>query len=232
MKPDIVSITSGGPASWWRPASCLPLAILLASLTAAAHAAAESPFHDKPESPRSLPADNLPPFGMLDDDGRLPPPPPLPPAALRRGPGSAPETTARGPTLQLAIEAAQAAVSKCEAAGYRVGVAVVDTAGEARALLTADGADGSHVFVAMRKALVAIEFGMSSSRANAAVAADPTLIARVKPNMFVEGGAIPLMAAGKLIGAIGVSGAGGTVIGRQDEDCASAGLARISARLK
>ncbi len=209
----------------------LPLALMIASVAGAAHGAAESPFHDKPDSPRSLPADNLPPFGMLDDEGRLPPPPPLPPAALQRG-GSAPETRARGPTLQLAIEAAQAAVSSCEAAGYRVGAAVVDSAGEARALLTADGADGSHVFVAVRKALVAIEFRMPSSQANAAVAADSALLARVKPNMFVEGGAIPLMAGGNLVGAIAVSGAGGAVIGRQDEACASAGLARISARLK
>jgi hypothetical protein len=33
--------------------------------------AAEGPFHDKPASPRSLPADNLPPFRMLDADGNL-----------------------------------------------------------------------------------------------------------------------------------------------------------------
>jgi uncharacterized protein GlcG (DUF336 family) len=212
--------------------SLMPLAILAAGLTGIVHAAAESPFHDQPDSPRSLPADNLPPFGMLDADGQLPPPPPLPPAGLHRGRGSPPETSARGPTLQQAIEAAQAAVASCEQAGFRVGVAVVDTAGEARALLTADGADGSHVFVAMRKALVAVEFRMSSSQANAAVAAQPALLARVRPNMFVEGGAIPLLAHGELVGAIGVSGAGGAVIGRQDEACASAGLARISARLK
>jgi uncharacterized protein GlcG (DUF336 family) len=210
----------------------LPIALLIACLSAAAHGAAESPFHDKPDSLRSLPADNLPPFGMLDEDGQLPPPPPLPPAALRRGPGSSPETTARGPILQLAIEAAQAAVSSCAAAGYRVGAAVVDSAGEARALLTADGADGSHVFVAVRKALVAIEFRMPSSQAKAAVSQEHALLARVKPNMFVEGGAVPLMAGNTLIGAIAVSGAGGAVIGRQDEVCASAGLARISARLK
>jgi uncharacterized protein GlcG (DUF336 family) len=210
----------------------LPFALVIASLSGTAQGAAESPFHDKPDSPRSLPADNLPPFDMLDANGRLPPPPPLPPAALQRGPGSAPETTARGPTLKLAIEAAQAAVSSCAAAGFRVGAAVVDAAGEARALLSADGADGSHVFVAVRKALVAIEFRMPSSQAKAAVARDHALLARVKPNMFVEGGAVPLMAGGNLIGAIAVSGAGGAVIGRQDEACASAGLARISARLK
>jgi hypothetical protein len=38
-------------------------------------AAADSVFHDQPASPRSLPADNLPPFGMLDEHGQLVPTP-------------------------------------------------------------------------------------------------------------------------------------------------------------
>jgi uncharacterized protein GlcG (DUF336 family) len=194
--------------------------------------AAESPFHDRPASPRSLPADNLPPFGMLDEKGQLVPTPPPPPEALRRGPGAPPESTARGPNLSLAVEAARAAVDACTAAGYRTGAAVIDAAGEARALLSADGADGSHVFVAMRKALVALTFGMPSSQAHAQVPKDPALLARVTPNMFVEGGAVPILIAGTVIGAIGVSGAGGAVIGQQDERCAAAALARISPRIQ
>src|SRR5271169_5921324 len=79
--------------------------------------AAEGPFHDKPASPRSLPADNLPPFRMLDDQGNLIPIPPMPPGAgLHAGPAGAPESTARGPSLELAIEAARAALSACSAA--------------------------------------------------------------------------------------------------------------------
>ena len=54
--------------------------------------AAEPEFHDKPASPRSLPADNLPPFGMLDDSGHLVPTPPIPAGGLHRGPGSPPES--------------------------------------------------------------------------------------------------------------------------------------------
>src|ERR1022692_5069082 len=42
---------------------------------AGTHATADSGFHDRPASPRSLPANNLPPFGMLDDDGTLVPEP-------------------------------------------------------------------------------------------------------------------------------------------------------------
>ena len=87
-------------------------------------AAAESPFHDRPASPRSLPADNLPPFGMLDDNGNLVPRPPMPAGALHRGPGAEAESTAPGPSLSQAIEAARAAVDTCAASGYRVGAAV------------------------------------------------------------------------------------------------------------
>ena len=119
----------------------LPVFFASAALAAActAAAAAEGPFHDKPESPRSLPADNLPPFRMLDDRGNLIPIPPLPPGGLHRGPESPPESTARGPSLELAIEAARTAIESCGAAGFHVGVTVVDSAGEARAMLTADG---------------------------------------------------------------------------------------------
>ncbi len=193
---------------------------------------ADSVFHDQPASPRSLPADNLPPFGMLDDSGQLVPTPPMPPAALHRGPGSPPESTRRGPQLAVAIAAARAALDSCGRAGYRVGVTVIDSAGEARAMLSADGSDGSHVFVAMRKALTALKFKMPSSAARELVARDKAELANVTPNMFVEGGAVPMTVDGEVIGAIGVSGAGGSVIGRQDELCASAGLEKVRSTLR
>jgi uncharacterized protein GlcG (DUF336 family) len=195
-------------------------------------AAADNGFHDKPASPRSLPADNLPPFGMLDEHGELVAMPPMPAGGLHRGPGSPPESTARGPSLDIAVEAARAAVDSCAAAGYRIGAAVIDSAGEARALLTADGSDGSHVFVAMRKALTALTFKMPSSQAKERVSKDRSLLSRVTPNMFVEGGAIPIVVDGAVIGAIGASGAAGTTIGQQDEVCALAGLDRIKGRVK
>src|ERR1700730_9175300 len=200
-------------------------AALACTFTAAA--AAEGPFHDKPESPRSLPADNLPPFRMLDTQGNLIPIPPLPPGGLHRGPGSPPESTARGPSLEFAIEAARTAIESCAAAGFHVGVTVIDSAGEARAMLTGDGADGSHVFVAMRKALTALKFKMASSKAHDMVTKDKGLLSQVTPNMFVEGGALPIVQGDQIIGAIGVSGAAGEVIGQADEVCALAGVNRI-----
>jgi uncharacterized protein GlcG (DUF336 family) len=202
---------------------------LLAAGGAAAQAASESPFHDRPASPRSLPADNVPPFGIIDDSGNLIPRPALPPGGGHRGANSEPESTAPGPTLTQAVQAARVAVDTCAAAGFRVGVAVVDSVGEARAMLTADGSDGSHVFVATRKALTALRFEMPSSQANELIPKDPELLARVTPNMFVVGGAVPIMRKGEAIGAIGVSGAGRT---GEDEICAIAGLRKIEKQIQ
>ncbi|MGC3983020.1 MAG: heme-binding protein [Steroidobacteraceae bacterium] len=193
---------------------------------------AAGPFNDQPASPRSLPGDNLPPFGMLDEQGKLIPTPSIPAELLKRDANTPPESTAPGPDLSLAMEAARAAVDACMKSGYRVGATVVDSVGDARAMLTADGSDGSHVFVAQRKAIVAVTFKMTSSQAYAALLADPSLLPKVKPNMFVEGGAVPILSKGQLLGAIGVSGAAGAVIGKQDEICAQAALDKIRSKLK
>jgi uncharacterized protein GlcG (DUF336 family) len=210
--------------------------LLCAAAAAAAAAASESPLHDRAASPRSLPADNLPSYGMLNDEGNLVSAPTLPSGASRRAAGSEPESDAPGPTLALAIEAARTAVDTCAAAGFRIGAAVIDSVGEARALLSADGSDGSHVFIAMRKALTALRFEMPSSQASEVIPKDPELLARVTPNMFVAGGAVPIMHNGEAIGAIGVSGAGtrgsAAGAGREDEACAAAGLRRIEKQLK
>jgi uncharacterized protein GlcG (DUF336 family) len=194
--------------------------------------AAIGPFGDKPDSPRSLPADNLPPFRMLDAQGNLVPLPALPPEGLHHGPGAAPESTARGPSLALALEASLAAIESCRSKGYRIGVSVIDSSGEARAMITADGADGSHVFVAMRKALTALAFEMPSAKAADLISSDKALLVRVKPNMFIMGGALPIIVNRETIGAIGVSGAAGMPFGHQDEVCAAVGLLKIQNRLK
>jgi uncharacterized protein GlcG (DUF336 family) len=202
---------------------------LLAASAPLAQAAPDSPLHARPASPRSLPADNVPPVGIIDDDGNLIPLPAPAPASGRSGPGAELESTAPGPTLTQAITAARAAVDSCAAAGFRVGAAVIDSVGEARAMLTADGSDGSHVFIAMRKALTALRFEMPSSQVSDMAAKDSELLARVTPNMFVAGGAVPIMRNGEAIGAIGVSGAGRA---SGDELCAIAGLRKIEKQVK
>jgi len=137
------------------------------ALGAGGLALAQSPFHEVPAGPRALPGDRLPPFAMLDENGGLAlVPPPLPPGVHLPKPGDPPESTAPGPSLAKATRMTRAAVLACQRQGYRVGATVIDSAGEARAMLTTDGADGSHVFVAMRKAEVAMAFDMPSSAAS------------------------------------------------------------------
>jgi uncharacterized protein GlcG (DUF336 family) len=180
---------------------------------------------DKPASPRSLPGDNLPPFGMLDDKGKLVPMPPPPPGGWHRGPSTEKESTVPSPTLAIAIEAARAAVENCTSRGYLGAATVVDSSGEARAMLSADGADGSHVFVAQRKALAAVTFKMSSAEVLEMVGKDKAMAARVTPAMFVMFGAYPIISKGDVIGAIGYSGG-------DDEACAMAGLKAIQEKMK
>lgn len=206
------------------------LVVALFVAAGAANAAPKSAFHEQPSGPRALPGDNLPPFAMLDDAGQLPAPPPLPPGVHLPKPHDPPETTAPSLSLDDAMRVARAAVASCGSAGYRVGATVVDSEGQARAMINADGADGSHVFVAMRKAIVTTTFNLSSAQAREAIAEDPVMLKRVTAAMFVEGGAVPILRAGKLIGAIGVSGAAGMPIGHQDEVCAAAGLAALNSR--
>jgi len=183
---------------------------------------------DKPASPASLPGDTLPPFGMLDSNGKFTPPPQRATGGTARA-TPRPPVSIRGPALDLAIEAARAAVDTCAAGGFYIGASVIDTSGQPRAALEAEGSDGGHVYVAVRKALVALAFKMPSSKASVSVQIDKALLAEVTPNMFVMEGAVPIMVGSEIIGAIGASGAAG---GDQDEVCATAGLNKIKARVK
>ena len=211
-----------------RACSAVAMALLMGANTTSA--APDKPFHEVPSGPRAVPGDILPPFAMRDESGHLPPPSPLPPGAKLPQPFGPPESTAPGPDLAQATRMAAGAVHACAAQGYRVGAAVIDSDGHARALLTADGSDGTHVFVAMRKALVSLAFGMPSSAAHDLLAHDVAQMSKVTPAMFVEGGAVPIRRGGRVIGAIGVSGAAGKVIGAADEACALAGLRAIAPR--
>jgi uncharacterized protein GlcG (DUF336 family) len=130
--------------------------------------------------------------------------------------------------MALAMEAARAAVENCEAGGYYIGASVIDTSGQPRAMVESDGSDGGHVYVAVRKALVALALKIPSSQASEAVQKSPALLSRITPQMFVMEGAVPIMAGSEMIGAIGASGAAG---GDQDEVCAIAGLQKIKDRV-
>ena len=174
----------------------------------------------------ALPGDVLPPFGVPDANNKLPPYPERPTGQIHNMfDRNNPESTADGPSLDLALSGAQAALHECERQNRLGSVVVVDIAGDMRAALSMDGTDASHVFVAARKALTALEFGKPSIEVmNDAKMGDPETLRRVKPNMFVQFGAYPLRSRGKVIGAIGYSGG-------IDDPCAKVGADYINVRL-
>lgn len=174
--------------------------------------------------PLALPGDNLPPAMSVV----LTPPTP-PSLAPSTPPLLVPARQAvPGPSMAFALIAAQAALARCEADGLKVGVAVSDTAGVVVVGLQMDGANPGRIFFAGRKNLAAIEFGLPSSAVRDKLrAGDFATLSRTKPNMVLFAGAVPLIAQGKVIGAIAVSGA----TGAQDEVCAAAGAAAVAGRL-
>jgi uncharacterized protein GlcG (DUF336 family) len=162
---------------------------------------------------------------MLDEKGKLIPMPPPPPGGWHRPPAAGPESKVPAPKLAVAIAGARAAVEDCMSRGYLGAATVVDSSGEARAMLSADGADGSHVFVAQRKAVAAATFKVTSAKALEMVGKDKAMAAKITPNMFVMWGAFPIEFKGEVIGAIGYSGG-------DDEACAMAGLKTIQEKMK
>jgi uncharacterized protein GlcG (DUF336 family) len=178
-----------------------------------------------PQDPTRMPGDKPPP--TLEETLRMGQ---RPPGGQSQGPRQPfPPDTTPAPPLALSIEAAQAAIDYCTSQGVAVGVAVVDAAGVLRVGLSADGATPpGRLFGAIPKALTAVEFKVPSSEAQKMVRADPSLAARVRPNMMVNPGAVPLMAGDRLLGAIATSGTGA----QQEEACAKAGADKIKSRLK
>lgn len=142
-----------------------------------------------------------------------------------------PAPPARGPSLALALEAAQVAVSTCTANGYKTAVSVVDSAGVLKALLAADGASQRGVESSQAKAYTSITFKLPSGEVAKQVETDADLKARLAadPKQRARAGALPLFVNGELIGAIGVGGAPGS---EKDEACAQAGLDKVKDRLQ
>ena len=115
----------------------------------------------------------------------------------------------------------------CAADGYVVVAAVTDAAGKLKAALAPDGARPNGVYMAIRKDVTAAAFGMSTLELREQLTKDPSLRVRVKPNMSLLPGGLPLMRGSVLVGAISTSGAAAY----EEEKCARAGIAKIASRL-
>jgi len=147
---------------------------------------------------------------------------------------SAPQTPApppaRGVPVELALEAAKLALDTCKSQDQKVGVSVLDSSGEVRLVLAADGAPYRGVQNSALKAKAALAFDLPSGEVAERAKTDPALAARLaaNPGWLARAGAVPVHVGGTLIGAIGVGGARGS---EKDEACAVAGLEKVRSRL-
>lgn len=134
----------------------------------------------------------------------------------------------------LAVEAASEAVRSCEANGYKVSAAVVDSSGELKAFIKGDHSTTHTKETAFRKAYTEVTLGpifafdatsvwVEKMKGNPLTASFLTV-----PNVILLPGAVAIKAKGEIVAAIGVGGAPG---GEKDEACAGAGLAKIRDRL-
>lgn len=141
----------------------------------------------------------------------------------------------RSLSLELASEAAWAALRHCRAQGYSVAAAVVDRGGNLQAYLR-DRFAGPHTTeTAIRKAWTANSFRQST--ADLADLLKRGVIpnqVQHNPGALLVGGGLVIVVQGSIIGGIGVSGAppGNSEKDSIDGACAQAGLDAIKETLE
>lgn len=126
-------------------------------------------------------------------------------------------------TLEAARRAVAAADSAARRNGWRVSVAVVDAHGELLAFQRMDDAPLSSVGVAQAKARTAARFRRPTRALDSALAGGRTALLALEGVVPIEGG-VPIAVAGRVVGAVGVSG----VTSQQDAVCAQAGAAAVT----
>lgn len=139
---------------------------------------------------------------------------------------------ARGPALDVAIEAAKIAQAACLANGYRTTVTVVDSAGVPVVILSGDGAAERTQAIGLSKTWTTIKYKVPSGDIADRVMTDAALDAEVKADPkigTVRRGALPLVVGNEIIGAMSVSGAPG---GEKDEVCVQAAIDKVKNQLR
>lgn len=133
-------------------------------------------------------------------------------------------------SLELANQIAAATVAACSANGHAVTAAVVDRAGNLRALQRADNA-GPHTLEASRLKAYTSASARNNTLAMMEAAQKNPAAANLKdiPGFLLLGGGVPVRAGSEVIGAVGVGGAPG---GHLDEQCAVAALDQVKAALQ
>ena len=128
--------------------------------------------------------------------------------------------------LEMAQKAADTAMAKCIADGYKVSVAVVARSGVTKVLISGDGAGPHTTGSSTGKAFTAASMGQPTAKLAALIKDKPGLegLRDMDERIVILGGGLPIKITGNLVGGIGVGGAPG---GHLDEACAKAGIEAI-----
>ena len=131
--------------------------------------------------------------------------------------------------LAMAQKAADAALSKCMADGYRVSVAIVARSGATKVLIKGDGSGPHTVGSSTGKAFTSASMGQPTAKLAGLIKDKPFLegLRDMDSRLVILGGGLPIKLGGALVGGIGVGGAPG---GHLDAACAKAGLDAIGAQ--
>ena len=145
----------------------------------------------------------------------------LPAQAWAQGtPAPAP---APGYGAPIGLDAAQALVDKAVAAakarGFRMAIAIVEPSGQLVAFAKMDDTQYGSIYVAQKKAETSARYRLATSAMEARTLAGRTVTLANADSLPIAGG-VPIVAGGKVIGAIGVSGAAAA----EDDEIAKAAL--------
>ncbi len=151
----------------------------------------------------------------------------LPTASAVADEGASPVISLPRLTLDSALTVARAALAACRREGAQVAVTVVDRAGQTQVVLRDDLAPDLTVDISDRKAYTAVTFARATS-ALAGRFPGAYSVPKVERVMIAAGG-VPIQAAGRLYGGVGVSGAPS---GELDERCARVGVAAVADALE
>jgi glc operon protein GlcG len=147
------------------------------------------------------------------------------PYALDEVPDKMPFDVPYGAPISLAraVAAIEAAVAEAKKHDWKLNVAVVDSGGNLVAFERMDGAQLGSIQVAEHKARAAAQFRRETKVFEKGIQQSGNLYVMTLDGMIGSRGGIPLVADGKLIGAIGCSGGSGS----QDEVACKVGVATI-----
>jgi glc operon protein GlcG len=120
--------------------------------------------------------------------------------------------------VDVARKAAAAAIAEGKKNGWAVAAAVVDTGGDLVYFEKIDGTQHGSTRVSQEKARTSVQFKRPTKAFEDAVKGPAVNVLGLPGAVPVEGG-VPLVVNGKIVGALGVSGA----TSAQDGQCAKAG---------